>query len=179
MAWTAPMTAIMGVVWTSAQFNAHVRDNLLETMPGKATAANRMYITTANNSIAERIPSTAQVTTSQTTTSTSYTNLATTGPQVATLTTGSKVLVWFMAQMKHSTSGECSVSVEVTGAGTVSASDDWRLMESGVTSSNDNRFGICHLFTNLTPGSNTFTMKYRTNTGTATFSNRDLIVIPL
>lgn len=180
MAWTAPMTAVAGVVWTSAQFNANVRDNLLETMPGKATAANRMYITTANNSIAERTPSTVQVATSQTTTSTSYINLATTGPQVATLPTGKSALVWFMAQMSHSSSsGECSVSVAVSGATSVPANDDWRLLQSGVTASNDNRHGVVHLFTGLTAGNNTFTMQYRTNTGTATFSNRDLIVIPL
>lgn len=180
MAWTAPMTAVAGVVWTSAQFNANVRDNLLQTMPGKATAANRIYVTTANNTISERVPSTVQIATSQTTTSTTYANLATTGPQVATVATGKTALVWFMAQMSHSSSsGETSVSVAISGATTLAANDDWRLLQSGVTAANDNRHGVTHLFTGLTAGNNTFTMQYRTNTGTATFSNRDLIVIPL
>lgn len=179
MAWTAPMTAVAGVIWTSAQFNAHVRDNLLETMPGKATAANRMYITTGNNAIAERVPSTAQVDTQQTTTSTSYTDLTTSGPAV-TVTTGAKAMVWFGAWMLHSTSGaENSVSVAVSGASSISANDDWRVLQSGASVSSNNRHMTCHLFTNLTAGSNTFTLKYKTNTGTATFQWRDLIVLPL
>ena len=178
MAWTAPMTAVSGIVWTSAQFNAHIRDNLLETMPGKATAANRMFVSNGMNSIAERVPTQTTVATSQATTSTTYTNLTTTGPTV-TVTTGTKALAWFGAEMSHSSNNEASTSVEVSGASSVSASDNWRCMQSGTTSGNANRFLVCHLFTGLNPGSNVFTMKYRTNSGTGTFANRDLIVLPL
>lgn len=39
MAWTAPMTASANGTLTAAQFNTHVRDNLLETETAKATAA--------------------------------------------------------------------------------------------------------------------------------------------
>lgn len=179
MAWTAPMTAVSGDVWTSAQFNANVRDNLLETMPGKATAANRMYISNGLNSLAERVPSTATVATSQTTSSTSYTNLATVGPAV-TVTTGTTAIVWAMANMQHtSNNGETSFAVAVSGATTIAASDNWRGLQSGVTAGNPNRFGVCHFFTNLTAGSNTFTVRYRTTAATATFQDRDIIVIPL
>lgn len=179
MAWTAPMTAVAGVIWTSAQFNAHVRDNLLETMPGKATASNRMYITTGNNAIAERVPSTAQVDTSETTTSTAYDDLTTVGPSV-TVTTGAKALVWFGSWMSHnSNNGETSLSVAVSGAGIIAASDDYRLLQSGVELGSNNRHYVCHLFTNLTAGSNTFRLKYKTNLGTATYKWRDLIVLPL
>jgi hypothetical protein len=178
MAWTAPMTAVSGTIWTSAQFNAHIRDNLLETMPGKATAANRMFVSNGANSIAERVPTQVTVATSQTTVSPTYANLATTGPTV-TVTTGTKAIAWFGAEMSHSSNGETSMSVEVSGATSVSASDNWRCMQSGTTATNPNRFVVCHLFTNLTAGSNVFTSKYKTSSGTATFVNRDLIVLPL
>jgi hypothetical protein len=178
MAWTAPMTAVSGTIWTAAQFNAHIRDNLAETMPGKATAAGRIFTSNGLNSIAERVPSSAQVTTTETTTSTSYTNLSTNGPEV-TVTTGRSALVWIMTRAQHSSNAECRASVAVSSATSISASDNWCWLQAGVTSSNPNRFGVCHLFTNLTPGSNVFTMKYRTSSGTATFLHRDLIVIPL
>lgn len=180
MAWTAPMTAVSGEIWTSAQFNAHIRDNLLETMPGKATAANRLYVSNGLNSIAERVPTQATVATSQTTSSTSYGDLATVGPAV-TVTTGTQAIVWAIVRSQHSAggSGECSWSVAVSGATTVAASDNWRGLQSGVTAANPNRFGVCHLFTGLTAGSNTFTIKYKTTGATATFQDRDIVVLPL
>jgi hypothetical protein len=49
MAWTAPMTAIPGDVFTAAQFNTHVRDNLnyLKTQ----TDTNASDISTGNTNI--------------------------------------------------------------------------------------------------------------------------------
>lgn len=178
MAWTAPMTAVSGEIWTSAQFNVHVRDNLLETMPGKATAAGRMYVTNGLNSIAERVPTEATVATSQSTGSTSYTDLTTVGPSVS-VSTGTSAIVWFQSQMESSSStAETSVSVAVSGATTVSANDDWRVLQSGCASSSTNRLGGVHRFTGLTPGTNTFTMKYRVSAGTGTFEKRSIIVMP-
>ncbi len=178
MAWTAPMTAVAGEIWTSAQFNAHVRDNLLETMPGKATATGRMYVTNGNHSIAERVPTEATVATSQATTSTSYADLTTTGPAI-TVSTGTTAIVWFNTQCESSSSdAETSASVAVSGATTVTANDNWRLLQSGVASGSTNRLGMVHMFTGLTPGSNTFTMKYRVSSGTGTFQRRSLIVLP-
>lgn len=179
MAWTAPMTAVSGTIWTSAQFNAHVRDNLLETMPGKATAANQIFVSNGLNAIAARTPSTATVATSQTTSSTSYTDLSTVGPEV-TVTTGTSALVWFGARMSHSSGlGETAMSVAVSSATTIAANDDWRAFQSGVTANNTNRFMVPHLFTGLNAGSNVFTVKYKTSGATATFQDRDLVVIPL
>lgn len=178
MAWTAPMTAVAGEIWTAAQFNANVRDNLLETMPGKATATDRLFATTGNNSIAERVPSAATVATSQTTTSTSYVDLATVGPSV-TVTTGTTAIVYWSVAMSHSSGGpEMSTSVAVSGATTIAANDNWRLLESGVSANNVNRGGQAHRFTGLTAGSNTFTLKYRTTAATATFYDRNILVIP-
>lgn len=179
MAWTAPMTAVSGEIWTSSQYNANVRDNLLETMPGKATAANRIFVSNGLNSLAERVPSTATVSTTETTTSTSYVDLTTPGPAV-TVTTGTAAIVWAVVRTQHSSAtGECSWAVAVSGATTIAASDNWRGLQSGVAAANPNRFGVCHLFTNLTAGSNTFTIKYKTTAATATFLHRDIIVVPL
>lgn len=178
MAWTAPMTAVSGTIWTSAQFNAHIRDNLLETMPGKATAAGNIFVSNGLNSIAQRVPSTNIVATSQTYTGVLYGDLGAVGPAV-TVTTGTAAMVWFGARMSHSSGlGETSMSVAVSGATTIAASDDWRMLQSGVTANNTNRFMVGHMFTNLTAGSNTFTAKYKTSGATATYQDRDIVVIP-
>ena len=42
------MTAVSGSVYTAAQFNTFVRDNLNETAPAKATTAVEMRIFKAN-----------------------------------------------------------------------------------------------------------------------------------
>ena len=108
MAWTAPMTAVDNTIWTSSQWNTHVRDNLLETMAGKATTAGRWFVSTGANAIAERVITQASVTTSQTTTSASFTDLATTGPAV-TVTTGTKAIVFWGAAMSHSSANRSSI----------------------------------------------------------------------
>jgi hypothetical protein len=51
MAWTAPMTAVSGAAFTAAQFNTHVRDNLLETGPAKVTGSNQFLISNGPNSL--------------------------------------------------------------------------------------------------------------------------------
>ena len=120
---------------------------------------------------------TASVLTSQTTTSTSYTDLSTAGP-AATLTTGTKALVIFNTFLTASGTGPTvSASVAVSGATTLAASDDWRVtfdVSSG-------GFGVSLsrtvLFTGLTAGSNTFTVKYKTSSGTATFATRSIVVM--
>ncbi|OII61220.1 hypothetical protein BJP40_06750 [Streptomyces sp. CC53] len=172
------MTAVIGQPWTAAQFNQHVRDNLLETMPGKATAANRLYVTSTTKAIAERAPDSAFLATAATTTSTSYVTLGT-GPAV-TVTTGSTAVVWFGCQLKNSlTNAQAMAAVAISGATTRDAADADRLLMSGVTADKDNRFGVCRRFTGLSPGSQTFTMQYRVSAGTGTFSRREIVVLPL
>lgn len=179
MAWTAPMTAVANAVFTAAQFNTNVRDNLLETMPGKATAAGRFFVSTAPNSIEERVSASAEVLTSQTTTTTTYTDLATSGPAV-TVTTGSNALVFIHAQLQsNSATDEARMSYAVSGA-TTSAATDARAMYTDVAASNENCFGSFQWHSGLTPGSNTFTAKYRSTNAatTATFLRRRIVVIP-
>src|SRR5215217_3758069 len=96
MTWTAPITWTTNQVVPSATLNAQLRDNLLETAPGKATTAGAHFVATGSNAIAQRLSQTATVSTLQDTAGStgSYINLATTGPSV-TMTTG--VLAWTFA----------------------------------------------------------------------------------
>lgn len=180
MAWTAPMTAVAGATFSAAQFNQHVRDNLNETAPAKATAASQLFVSTGANAITTRVPTQASIPTSETTTSAAYADLATVGPRI-TVTTGTIAFVWFAAAHAHSaTDNETACSVAVSGASTVAASNAWQHSVDGITAGNFVRGGSFHIFTGLTAGSNIFTMKYRLGvSGTATFRDRELGVLPL
>lgn len=178
MAWTIPMTALDNTVFTAAQWNAHVRDNLLETMPGKASAANRWFLSTGVNAIAERDPAGQTVATAQTTASTSYAALVTDGPTV-TVTTGTTALVlWATVHQNSTTNAATMTSYAVSGATTVAASDSWYLKTDGIVAANNIRAYRAHLHTGLTAGSNTFTMKYKVSAGTGTFADREIYVLP-
>lgn len=177
MAWTTPMTATANSAFTAAQFNTHVRDNLLETAPAKATTAGRHFVATGANAIAEREVKQAQVATAQTTTSSSYTDLATVGPSV-TATTGTKALVWFAVQMSNNTSNVVTqCAVDVSGATTLAPDSSIDLYYDGLTGGNALRASVVHLYDNLTAGSNTFKVQYRVNTGTGTFYDREIGVM--
>lgn len=176
MAWTAPLTAVENTAWTSAQWNAHITANFAELAPAKATAAARYMVSTStNNSIAERVPSAALVATSQTTTSTSYTDLTTSGPAV-TVTTGARALVLTYASILNSVAtNNTYMSHAVSGASSVSASDQFAIRSD---ESLDMSLETAMLHTGLTAGSNTFTAKYRVTAGTGTFYDRRIIVFP-
>lgn len=173
------MTAVAGATFSAAQFNQHVRDNLNETAPAKATAASQVPVSTGANAIAMRSPTSAAVAANETTTSTSYTDLATPGP-VVTVTTGTIAIVWFAADIANNTSNSLAkCTVAVSGASTVAASDAWMLSLDGNAANNYSRPSMCHVFTGLTAGSNTFTMKYAVGSNTGSFRTRELNVFPL
>jgi hypothetical protein len=179
MAWSAPMTAVAGATFTAAQFNQYVRDNLNQTAPALASAASQIFVSTGANAIAVRVPTTARVNTPQSTASTSYVDLGTIGPTI-TVTTGTIAIVTFAADTANSASNSLAKSsVAVSGATTVAASDDWNLSFDGNTAGNFSRAAMVHIFTGLTAGSNTFTMKYGVGSGTGTFQRREINVIPL
>ena len=160
MAWTTPRSWVTGEVVTAALLNTHLRDNLVDL--DRRTS-----------------PTDATVNTAQTTASTTFTDLATPGPAV-TVTIGStgKALVAIYASLAHSTSNYALAGYAVSGASTVAASDLASLQHG---SSVAIRAGATLLHTGLTAGSNTFTMKYRNNTGTglADFTGRRILVQPL
>jgi hypothetical protein len=179
MAWTVPRTASSDEIWASSDWNKYVRDNLLETFPGKAAAALEYPVATGLNAIAMRTAGSATVAISETTASTSYTNLTTNGPTV-TKATGTAALVMWSARMSHSLANNwCRTSCDVTSATTIAANDEWSALVDGVGAGDLNRFGAFKLFTTLNAGSNVFTMKYKTQAATATFVDRHIIVVPL
>lgn len=179
MVWTAPMTAVANTVFTAAQFNTHVRDNLNETAPAKATVAGTLFVSDGVNSIAERVPSTAGVTTSESTTSAAYTDVATPGPAV-TVTTGTRAIVAVTSIVQNSSASQNSyASYAVSGASSIAATDDRAVIITAAAINQTLRGAAVYMETGLTAGSNTFTMKYRVTGGTGSFQNRRIVVIPL
>lgn len=179
MVWTAPMTAVAGTVFTAAQFNTHVRDNLNETAPGKATMVSSVFVGNGPNSIVERLPNVDNVGTVETTTSVTYTDLATSGPTVTT-NTGSRALIFIRCAMENSGANDSSfMTFEVSGASSFAASDTFAINIDGLAAASRMRIGSMYMISTLTGGSNTFTAKYKVSAGTGTFLSRQLAIFPL
>lgn len=177
MAWSTPLTAVANAALTAAQWNASVRDNLAETAPAKATTAGGWYIGTGANSIAERIPASATVGTSESSSNTAYVGLATTGPEV-TVTTGTKALFIVSAQASNATaSAGCFMSPAVSGATTVASTDASAFLYTSSATTIAHQ-GSRAVMQTLTPGSNKFTSGYRVTAGTGTWGQRTLQVLP-
>lgn len=121
-----------------------------------------------------------EVTTSETTTSATFTDLATVGPQVS-LTTGTTVLVAVKAVLSNNTAAAGAVmSFEVSGASTQAADVDFAISALSDPADQSFEFGAVFLVSGLTAGANTFTAKYsQSGGGTAQFVRRKLIVVPL
>lgn len=175
MAWTDPMSFRDGRPLTAAQLNTHLRDNLLETSVAKATTPGSYFITDAPHSLTELSAATAVDTTNDTTTSNSFTDLDTTSGPSVTLETGETALVIVSSRVNTGGAGSVRVSHEVSGATEHEASDRHSLR---VTGASFIQASFVVLRTDLTPGMNTFTMKYRITAATGNFQNRRIIVIP-
>lgn len=164
MSWTAPRTWVTGEVVTAALLNTHIRDNQIDL--DRRTS-----------------PVGSVVATSQTTTATSYSDLASVGPAV-TVTIGStgKALVALHSAIANATSNLASYAgFAVSGATTVAASDAQAIGFTSPSSGAGIRAGTTLVVTGLNPGSTTFTAKYRMDPGVgpATFVDRRLAVTPL
>jgi hypothetical protein len=142
-----------------------------------STSTGLKWATAASSSPASAV---ATVDTDQTTTSSTYTDLATSGPAV-TLTTGTKVLVIVSAYVYQNTVSKNSyMDFAISGATSRSASDVTALtLRRGAN--DDVNFASSRVSRlTVTAGSNTFTAKYKTQSGgTAGFLNREICVIDL
>ena len=179
MAWSAPMTAVANSTFTAAQFNTYVRDNLNETAPAKATAAGSYFVGSGINAIAERRAETALELGTGTTSSTTYTDLgggAAIGPTI-TLETGPAALIIVRCSAENSGGGSARMAYDVSGATSLAAADNRGVGIFGSAGVNVNASDVS-LWTALTPGTNTFTAKYRVSSGTDTFLSRRIIVVP-
>lgn len=181
MAWTTPLTAVASTALTAAQWNASVRDNLLQTAPALATTAGSIFAVTGTNAIVQRLPGQFAQTSGETTTSTTYTSTlsggaGTAGPSFP-INTGVKALVSFHCRQSTSVATtNVWTSVAVSGASTIAASDNVSTSMDIVSSQIFH--GLTYVETGLTAGVNTFAMQYRVSGGTGTFASRRLNVVP-
>jgi hypothetical protein len=122
---------------------------------------------------------TNRVDTQQTTTSTSYTALAT--AQSVTLTTGTKVMVIVSSGNTSGTVGfGAYASYAISGATTRAVSDTWAtgMDEIARSTATDQQSYVS--YQTVTAGSNTFTLQFRAvGGGTAYFKNRQITVVDL
>lgn len=178
MSWTTPLTAVSNAALTAAQWNASVRDNLLETVPAKATTASSMFTGVGANSIVERVPQTALVLVSDSVSATSYANTTNAGPSV-TATTATKALVAVSGWTTNSTGGaSVYMAMDVTGATTIAAADTWALEQRDSAGTGAQNASRVHLETALTAGVNVFNTKYRVSSGAGTVQRRHITVLP-
>jgi hypothetical protein len=182
MAWSTPLTAVSNATLTAAQWNASVRDNLLETAAAKATTPGRIFVSTGSNALAERAISGATNNTTGTTTSTSFTSTLTGGgtTPTVTLTTGTSALVWVNSRGSNATANEYAMAAFVVSGATTRAAafeESVYLEDPGTTATM--RAASCTYVTGLTAGSNTFAMQYRVSAGTGTYAYRHLVVMAL
>lgn len=120
----------------------------------------------------------AIVTTSESTTSTGFTDLTTPGPAV-TVTVGAsgKVKVTLSCQFDPSSS-YMRMAVALSGANTVAAPAGNAILIATPGSAYI-RVSKVAILTGLAAGSTTFTVKYNTGSGTGTFELREIIVEPV
>lgn len=177
MAWSAPMTAVVNAAFTAAQFNQYVRDNLNETGPAKVTTDGQYLVSTGANTLVARGISRNTVQISESTTSTSFTDLTTGGPAL-TATTGDTAIIILSAKLSHATAlGNAIMGYAISGATTQAALDETSLQIAPPATGFLQASWVMQEV-GLTVGSNTFTAKYKTNTGTATFDRRRMILMP-
>lgn len=176
MTWDTTYTATANSAMTAAQWNQNVRDNLLGTGPALAPdVVGYRFVTTDTNTIDLRSTLVSSVSISDSTESTTFTDLQSFGPSLSVVTGPSALAVWF-AELQTNVANsavDCSVATQ-----DVEASLDWAIILDGGLANQPIRLSSAHLFTDLTPGTNTFTMKYAVGSNVGTFSNRKLLVFP-
>jgi hypothetical protein len=163
VSYTAPFTAITGAILTAPQMQV-ISDDISDL--DRRTS-----------------PVGAVVATSETTTSSTYTNLATAGPAVAVVigATG-KALVSIHSAIANASFPLASYyGFAVSGASSIAASDSTAIGFTSTYAGAGIRTGTTILVTGLSAGSTTFTAKYRMDPGVgpATFVDRRISVCPL
>jgi hypothetical protein len=159
MAFTTPRTWVTGELVTATMMQQQVSDNVSD-LDARTTFSS------------------AAVLTEQTETSTSYDDLATAGPAV-TVTTGTQALVALYCRYENSSSNVPTLmAFAISGATTVAANENMAIGSGDQAGGEKVRVGATFPVTGLTPGSNTFTAKYRVDSGTGTFADRRIIVWP-
>lgn len=117
------------------------------------------------------------VLTSESTTATSFTDLATVGPSVSVpISTNGKALIMIRYQGSNTGSGLGRMTFVASGANTIVTSSDRAAIHGGTVTGTPS---FAYVATGLTSGTTVFTAKYRADAGTGTFLARYISVIPL
>ena len=164
MAFTLPSDLPTNVVDDVTEVNAAFFNNL----SGMGNSMKAALATWGINAQA------TTVTTSESTASTSYTDLTTTTDSVtAAIGSSGKALVIIRAKIDNQADWGAYVGYALSGANTVAATDAKciRYWYKGTLSA-------VFFEENLTAGFTTFKLKYKATSGTATFADRRIIVIP-
>jgi hypothetical protein len=128
----------------------------------------------------------AYVATAETTTSTTYTDLATVTDTV-TVTIGAtgRVLVGIKTELINNTANAWTYATfAASGANTIAAADKYSVKYQAYGANAANAIGAPFLITGLVAGSTTFKMKFRVQTGgggsgTGQFVDRHIFAVPL
>ena len=158
MAWATPIIHAVGDILTASDWN--ITSNDLSFLGDLQTAF---------------------VGTTESTTSSTFTNLATVGPSV-TLVTGSGAIVTLGALLgNNSAGGSALMGFTISGATTTAASALAALrIGNGASGASNSIQASFVVGIGTTAGTNTFTAQYeQTGGGTATFSARQITVQPL
>lgn len=178
MAYSVPLTAVSNAALTASQWNASVRDNILETAVAKATTSGGYPVSTGPNALAERIIGFDSVATAVNHTNTSFSDLtASIGPTV-TVTSGARCIGIHSCYLENSNVNAASLTaLQISGATTFAAQDNFALSMTSSTANSHLRASYVLVY-ETTPGSNQFQMKYRVSGGTGQFQYRRLTIQP-
>lgn len=145
-----------------------------------ATAGNAAY-QAVNTALVRADVQRASVSNDESTASTTYVDLTSVGPAVTvTVPASGRVLLTIGSAFYHTAAGNFGlVGVALSGANTVAAADANALQVwASTTQTNGADTSATLLLTGLTPGSTTFTCKYRVGTATGHFFRRTLLGMP-
>lgn len=185
-------TVVTGTTITASWGNANVRDQVVTPFANAGARSSAITVPVEGmvsflndvNSLevyngtvwVPTGPAAAFVNASETTTSTTYTDLTTAGPSVSVVT-GPSALVWLNAALRNNTAGnQAFMGYAVSGASTSAAGDSQAISVQGTSLITA---GGCFKATGLTPGTNVFTAKYRVDATTGTWQFRNITVLPL
>lgn len=177
------LTQALDLIGSAAQGDILYRDGSAWARLGAGTSGQFLKTLGASANPAWAAPAitaidSATVATAESRGSTSYGDLTTSGPSV-TLTTGTSVIITINARMIPTGNCNALIGIDISGATTVAASDTTAL-EGTVFAGAYVAYSRTLKITSLTAGSNTFKLKYKTNTGTSCeFAKRDITVVAL
>jgi hypothetical protein len=173
-------------VLTATDWNTYIRDNLEQTMTAKATTPGSHFVSLTTNQIVERTFKEDSDDAEALFSGTTFAHPGTGDPgPVVTVSCGTRALVFWSGRFRSVSAAGVIVgmSIRVTGATAITADDAWMIEIEGSASGDEREVGMSHLFTGLTPGTNSFTCLYKVSSvgaaGTGRVSNRQIIVIPL